>query len=121
MARGMAPNLPIPIPVGDGEWTSFTWGGQSIARALSGEVDRYGNQYDVGQATLRAFGVKVKPFDAEKEALYRHYEREGKVREWKKKMSDLSRRYSRKNISEGSYKRQMREASEQIKAIYEEK
>ena len=66
---------------------------------------------------LRSLGIKVKPFDAQKEAMLRQFDKSRRVKEWKRKAWGLSKDLSRKKISPEVYRRETAEVQAAILAI----
>lgn len=111
----LAPNLPVPNPVGwwadsafdqIGLFQTYSW--KSIQSAGSGETDAFGRERNLRQAILGSVGVKEtsQPADAAEQRL--KYEHDKQARELNEQKASLKRMLDRKGISSEKFEAMMK-------------
>lgn len=111
----LAPNLPVPNPVGwwadsafdqIGLFQTYSW--KSIQSAGSGETDAFGRERNLRQAILGSVGVKEtsQPADAAEQRL--KYEHDKQARELNEQKASLKRMLDRKGISPEKFETMMK-------------
>jgi hypothetical protein len=120
----MAPNLPIPNPLGwvaddslnvPGLWQTHSW--TSIQNAGTGVTDAFGRERSLGQAALSSVGIKVGSYPADvalQNQMMKYREQEAEI---KRQQRQISRQAGRGAISDGEAEEKLQYQNEKLQRL----
>lgn len=93
-----------------------------LKEAALGTPSKYGKKRLMPETVAHTvFGVRTQPIDVKQQKRWRHWEKQGKIKELKAKLRDIAIRRNKGNITDEEYKQRKKQYLGQIKDVVQNK